>query len=290
MTKSDVNLRFLNLISRINDEKWPVYGAQIYKNNELVNQFGNTKERFPIYSITKSIVSLGTGIAEAEGLVNLKDPFLNYISEDLLKNVNKEQIKRFENITIERLLAMSVKGFDFRPASENFMTYALNTQINPDKVEFHYTNICAYLIGAALTSAVEKPLYDYLNEKLFQPMEIENPPYQLTPEGFFYGATGMMLSVEELSRLGLMMLNNGKYKDKQIVPEDYIKRATAVQIKNREEGYGYFFWKFGSGFSMNGKWGQKVFCIPEEDIVITTVGNFQEGSEVLKEEVRSWFK
>lgn len=289
MKESDINLRFSNLISRIKNEKWPVFGAEIYKNNHLLNHFGNTSERFPVYSITKSITSICFGIAENEGLINLYDPLLKYIPDEFKNQIEKKQLKLFENISIERLLTMSVKGFNFRPSSDNFLLNSLNTKISPDKKEFHYTNICAYLISVALTSVVEKPLYEYINKKIFVPLEIENPPYQKSPEGLFYGATGIELSVHELSKIGLMLINKGIYNNKEIVPEEYISRATDIQIMNKEGGYGYFFQKFGSGFSLNGKWGQKCFCIPKEDIVLSVLGNFQDGSQILKDEVKEWF-
>ncbi len=289
MTESDINFRFSNLISRIENENWPVFGAEIYKNNQLVNHFGNTSKRFPLYSISKSITSIGFGIAENEGLINIDDLLLKYIPDEFTTLIEKEQLKLFENISLERFLTMSVKGFDFRPSSDNYLLYSLNTKIFPDIKEFHYTNICAYLISVALTTAVGKPLYEYLNEKIFVPMEIEKPSYQKSPEGFFYGATGIELSVHELSKIGLMLINNGIFNNKEIVPEKYIKRATDIQIMNKEGGYGYFFQKFGKGFSLNGKWGQKCFCIPQEGIVLSVLGNFQDGSQILKDEVKGWF-
>lgn len=289
MTESDVNSLSEHLISKIQKENWPVYAMEVYKNGHLLNDYGNTKQRQCIYSITKSIVSIAAGIAENERLIDFSDSILKYLPEDYLKKTEENQIKLFENITIYRLLTMSVKGFNFRPETEDFLLYSLNSKIEPEKIEFNYSNICAYLVSVALTTAVGKPLYEYLKEKIFDPMEIDSPPYQLTEEGFFYGATGMQLSACELSKIGLMLLNNGMYKEKQIVSEDYIKRATSRQITIKEGGYGYFFWEFCNGFSLNGKWGQKCFCFPSEKIVLSVLGNFQNGSDMLKNEVKGWF-
>lgn len=50
----------------------------------------------------------------------------------------------------------------------------------------------------------------------------------------------------------------------------------------REGGYGYFFWKYRSGFSMNGKWGQKCFILPEEKTMICFLSLLEQGSDGLR--------
>lgn len=290
MTQQQLNSRFNHLITLVNNENWPVIAMEVYQNGELLHTFGDISGRYPLYSITKSIVSIAFGIAEEQCLINLKDSILKYIPGNYIEKLSNQQKELFQNITLERLLTMSVQGFDFRPATENFLLYSLNAKIKPDEICFNYSNINAYLVSVALTSAVKKPLYEFIKEYIFDPMEIDNPPYQMTEEGYFYGATGMKMSVHELSKIGLMLINHGKYKDKKIVSSDYIKRATSEQIKIKEGYYGYFFWGFCNGFSLNGKWGQKCFCIPSENVVISVLADFQNGSDKLKNEIKSWFQ
>ena len=140
----------------------------------------------------------------------------------------------------------------------------------------------AYLIGVAVSAAVEERLDQYLNRRLFRPLGIPDPPCQFSPEGYFYGATGMELTVNELSRIGLMLSREGKYGQKQIVPAAYVKDATSVQQMNREGGYGYFFWKYRDGFSLNGKWGQKCYVLPKQRMMITFLSHLEEGSDKIR--------
>ena len=86
----------------------------------------------------------------------------------------------------------------------------------------------------------------------------------------------MELSVESLSKIGLLMAGGGRFGGQQIVSEAYVKRATAVQQMNREGGYGYFFWKYRNGYSMNGKWKQKCYILPEDGLVIGYLADIRE--------------
>lgn len=280
---------FDSLCEKISRESWPVHGIQLYSDGILLKSFGKINFRYPVYSITKSILSMAAGIAEKEGLINLQDCILKYIPESYLERLEHGQTELFKSISIERLLTMSVKGFAFRPEGENWLINSLNTRIDPDRKEFHYTNICAYLVGAALSFAVNRPANEYIDEKIFGPLEISDVQYGFSPEGIINGGSGIELSVEELAKVGLMLMNKGVYKDRQIVPEEYLKRAVEVQIKNKEGGYGYFFWKYLDGFSLNGKWGQKCYCMPKDKTLICFLSNFEGNSDVLKNEIRQLF-
>ncbi len=289
MQKIELLNRAENLISLIENEKWAVHGLEIYKDSELIKSFGNTKDRFPVYSITKSLVSMAVGIAESEGLIKITESVADCLPETFINKLSPEKMRIFKELSIERLLTMSIKGLPFRPQGENWLKFISEFQFNLQRKGFCYSNICAYLVSVALENRLEKPLYDYLKQKLFMPLEIPDPPYTLSPEGYFNGASGVELSVEELSRIGKMMMNDGKYNSLEIVPESYLKKAVSIQIENREGGYGYFFWKFFDGFSLNGKWGQKCFCLPEQKIMISVLADMQNDSDKLKKEIASWF-
>ena len=92
----------------------------------------------------------------------------------------------------------------------------------------------------------------------------------------------MKLTVNELSRIGLMLSNEGKYEKQQILSPAYVKNATSVQQMNREGGYGFFFWKYRNGFSMNGKWGQKCYVLPDQQMIITFLSNMEERSDLIR--------
>jgi len=93
----------------------------------------------------------------------------------------------------------------------------------------------------------------------------------------------MELTVNELSRIGLLMMNGGVYGGERLLSEGYVRRAISVRQMNRESGYGYFVWKYRDGFSINGKWGQKCFVLPEKKTMITYLSHIEEKLPQLRE-------
>ncbi len=268
----------------IKKNNWNVYGVEVYSDGKLVHQYGDTREhRYPIYSATKAITSIAVGMAVDEGKLDIQKSVLEYLPESVISKLSKDQLEVYKNITTKRLLTMSVSGYPFRPTGESWLEEAFSYPI-PDvnKKEFDYSNFSAYLAGVVTSCAVKEDLYQYLNRKLFEPLGIIEPTAMRCPDGYFYGASGMELTVRELSKIGLLFCDDGVYDGKQILSEKYVKEATALQQMNREGGYGYFVWKYRDGFSINGKWGQKCFVLPKEGLMITYLSHMEEKASVVK--------
>lgn len=268
----------------IRTHRWDVHGAEVYECGQLIYSYGDTdRSQFPVYSATKTILSMALGIAYDEGKIKLEKSVMEYLPAETVRSMSQNQKAVFQNITIRRLLTMSVEGFPFRPEGESYLRYALSCPIEDAKKQtFHYSNISAYLAGVALTNAVSEDLYQYMDRKLFSPLHIIDPVYMRCPDGYFYGASGMELSVHDLSRIGLLIYHGGVYERKRIVSEEYVKMAASIQIMNREGGYGYFIWKYRDGFSINGKWGQKCYILPAKKLMVTYLSHMENNSQELK--------
>ncbi len=278
-------MNFDAFVEDIIHNRWNVFGVEVYVDGKLAHQYGDTtKNRYPIYSATKTITSIAAGMAIDEGKLDIHKSILEYLPARAIGKMSKEQLEVCKNITTKRLLTMSVAGYPFRPSGESWLEEALTYPITEvEKKEFDYSNISAYLVGVVTAHAVEEDLFQYLDRKLFEPLGIINPPYGRCPEGYFYGASSMELSVHELSKIGLLLYNGGIYEGKRILSETYVKEATSLQQMNREGGYGYFVWKYRDGFSINGKWKQKCYILPEEKIMVTYLSHIEEETSDLKE-------
>ena len=79
-----------------------------------------------------------------------------------------------------------------------------------------------------------------------------------------------------------MLSSQGVYAHRRIVSAGYVKEATSVRQMNREGGYGYFFWKYRDGFSLNGKWGQKCYVLPNQNTMITFLSHIEDGSDQIR--------
>lgn len=278
-------MNFDAFVTDIRKNQWNVFGVEVYESGQLTHEYGDTcSSQFPIYSATKAILSIAAGIAQDQGKFDIEKSVLSYLPAEALRQMSGEQITAFQSITVERLLTMSVDGFPFRPEGESYLDYSLSCPIKnvPQRV-FNYSNIPAYLVGVALTHAISEDLFSYLNRHLFVPLHIENPAYQRCPDGYFYGASGMELSVHDLSQIGLLLYHGGVYEGNRIVSWEYVKRAASVRQMNREGGYGYFIWKYRDGFSINGKWGQKCYILPEQELIVTYLSHIEDDSRRLRD-------
>lgn len=271
-------MNFEQFVADIHKNHWNLYGVEVYEQGMLTHQYGDTQEGlYDIYSATKSVLSLAVGIAYDQGKFDLQKSILSYLPRKITDKLSNRQKKAWEKITIHRLLTMSVCDLPFRPTGENFLDYSLLCEIpNPEKVEFHYSNISAYLVGVALDYALEEDLCDFIIHSIMEPLEIEKYELGRSPEGHFYGASYMKLTVHGLSQIGRVFMGKGVYFGKRIVSEKYVEIATSVQQENCEDGYGYLIWKYQNGLSISGKWKQKCYCLPEQGIMVTFLAHIEE--------------
>lgn len=278
-------MNFNAFVNDIEENNWNVFGAEVYVDGKIRHQYGDTTEhRYPIYSATKAITSIAVGMAVDEGKLDINKSVLKYLPQSATSKMSKSQLEIYKHITTKRLLTMSVSDYPFRPTQESWLDEALQCAISDVNCkEFHYNNFTAYLAGVVASLAVEEDLYQYLNRKLFIPLGIHNPPYTRCPDGYFYGASGMELSVHELSKIGLLFYNGGIYEGNRIISEAYVKEATSIQQMNREGGYGYFIWKYRNGFSINGKWKQKCYVLPADKLMVTFLAHIEDDTCELKE-------
>ena len=277
----------MNFDAFVNDIKineWNVFGTEVYEDGVLTHSWGDTEENLhEIYSATKVVLSIAIGIAIDEGKFDISRPVLDYLPENKTENLSLEQRRIFEKITLQRLMTMSVGDFPFRAEGDSYIDFALNTRISdPDERVFNYNNISAYLAGVALTEALGTDLGPFIEERILIPLGIDRYEYSRCPEGYFYGASGMKLTVNGLSRIGLLLYNKGVFDGKRILSEAYVDEATSVHQMNREGGYGYFIWKYLDGFSVNGKWGQKCYVLPARKIMVSSLAHIEADTTMIR--------
>jgi CubicO group peptidase (beta-lactamase class C family) len=95
------------------------------------------------------------------------------------------------------------------------------------------------------------------------------------------------LSSRDMARIGYLMLRNGRWHDREIVPRDWARRITTVVTPVREMnpgtlrsgpfGYGYLWWIWDAPFDTSayrgaytgqGALGQFITVLPSLDMVI----------------------
>ena len=130
-------IRFLNYEAFKKDRllnNWKVFGVEIYENGKLAYSFGDTNTNVhPIYSVTKSILAIAVGIALDRNLIDLEKNILYYVPPKYTSGLSKEQRKKWEKVTLSKLMTMSVPGFPFRAPDDNYMDFSFSLKdFRPD--------------------------------------------------------------------------------------------------------------------------------------------------------------
>ena len=271
-------------------------GALLIVRNDTVlleQYYGNFSKLSPssIFSITKAVTSLLCGIAVDEGYISITDPVTEYIPE--LNNADP----LFKELTIEHLLDMRT-GLDFEenygwnPFSEMAKLYYGKDVVNRFKRlrfksrpgEGHYYNSMATaILGVAIERAVGIPFSQYLQEKVWKPLDMEARAYislddRKHRQAKAYG--GLVSNVRDLAKIGRLYLNGGVYNDKRIVSKDWIDRSTHSSLGNDAYSFG---WNniitrvkdqdvVTPRFFAIGLYGQVLFCDPSQNLIFVTLG------------------
>ncbi len=260
--------------------KLAVNGVVIYQDGIETEHYQPVPEkRQNQYSITKSFTSTAVAFAVKEGLFSLEDYVLDHFHQDAPKDISKN-LKKMKLI---HLITMSM-GFEspmlmgaMRPdmKERDWVKFVLGAQVmhQPGTV-FQYNNAGPYLLGVLIQRKSGCDLIEYLTPRLFDPLGIEVPECEKDPMGNTFGAGGMILSVSELAKLGVLYLQNGQWNGKQLINSSWFESASTAYIEadgDDEIGkhYGYLFWIMNDGmYRADGKYGQYCIIIPGKKAVV----------------------
>ena len=264
-------------------------------------------------SVSKTFTSTAVGFAIEEGLLSLDDKIVDLFPESLPEHVSDTLAR----VTVRHLLTMN-SGHGQDP------TYVTRTSDCdwikafmewPQPFEpgtcYCYNSLGTYLLSAAVQKVSGQKVVDYLDTRLWQPLGIEKPFWQESPAGINTGGWGLYLHTEDLARMGLCLLNGGKFLGRQVIPADWVKEMSANQVPcvgagiNEQQvkewlaenpdipffqpdksdwvqGYGYQMWRCRhNAFRADGANGQFIIVIPEKDAVVVTTAHIQNMQQEL---------
>ncbi len=241
-----------------------------------------------LYSLSKSFTSTAVGLAVAEGKLSVDDEVLKFFSENAPSNPSNN----LKAMRVSDLLRMSTgqQSEPPRPADQPWTKVFLAHSV-PFKpgTHFLYNTSGTYMLSAIVQKATGQNLLDYLTPRLFQPLGIEHPTWEMSPEGVATGGYGLSVRTEDIARFGQLYLQKGKWQGKQLVPESWIDAATARQTSNGsspnsdwDQGYGYQFWRCRHNvYRGDGAFGQYCIVLPEQDAVIAITSGVRDMQAVM---------
>ena len=237
-----------------------------------------------VRSVTKSVVSILTGIALEEGHIGSIDQTLGELLPAFVPTLPVEKSR----ISVRDLLMMS-SGLDWHEldggssygewwASDDMLQFILDLPVVHEPGErFIYNTGASHLLSVILTEATGQSTLEFARQHLFSPLEVGEVDWLMLPDGYFAGGMGMRVSARTMMRIGQMFLEGGVYGGTRIVPADWVTRSTTAHLST--DGvmpfgpeYGYLWWIGRSAgrefYFANGYGGQFILVHPDLDLVV----------------------
>ncbi|MBD3918472.1 serine hydrolase [Paenibacillus sp. PR3] len=239
----------------------------------------------PLFSCTKSVLSLLIGIAADEGLLRGWDePAVQWIEP-----LQRSEDPRIHQITVGHLLTMTAglewadfdKPYREMRQSEDWVAYSAGVPMlhDPGKV-FCYNSGGSHMLSAILTQATGESAMQYASTRLFEPLAIRHAAWS-SNNGINEGGTGLHLGSRDLAKLGLLCLQRGQMNGTSIVSTGWVEQTTRSHHKalkhyepriygeygghwwvdEGDEASGPFYFAYGHG-------GQYLIVAPKLDAVV----------------------
>ena len=236
------------------------------------------------HSMSKTVTGIGIGLLLDEGKISLDDKVCDFFPDVPVIN------KKLRELTVEHLLRMA-SGVDFAElgvACEDKWTEAFFTSApsSAPGEKYKYNSMNSYILANIATRVCKKPFFDYLNEKLFSPLEITNVFWEKSLEGIEKGGFGLYMSCESFAKIGVMLLEGGSFFGRRVLSPETVKLLCSPHSPTPEESgdfdYGYHVWvgRSRGEILMNGMLGQNVWIYKDAGIVVSVnCGNNELFSE-----------
>ena len=246
-----------------------------------------------LYSASKTFTSLAVGIAIDENLLRLDDRVMTFFPDKRSVPVSDNMAE----MTVRDLLMMAsgVKpDWTMRNNSTDWVKDWLAKPVDdkPGSL-FQYDSMCTFMLSAIVQRVTGYTMLEYLQKKLFVPMHITVADWEASPDGINTGGWGLRVQAETMAKLGLLLLNEGKWNGEQLVSADYVKAACSrlidggaketVPATDGNQGYGYQVWqsKWPGSYRADGAMGQYTVVVPDADLVVVILGMKLYGHEEL---------
>ncbi|MEM6895202.1 MAG: serine hydrolase [Bacteroidota bacterium] len=244
-------------------------------------------------SVTKGFISILIGIAVDKGLIeDINDPIQKYLGP-LKPLKNKSEAK--SRITLKHLLTMS-SGWDCNDwdkkskgqedkvyRKKDWLQYTMDLpMVNEPGQQSAYCTMGTVLLGAILEQVSEQSLETFAHAHLFEPLSISNYQWGHTSkENVISSAKRLYLTPRDMAKIGILLLNQGKWDDQQIVSRNWVGEMTKAQTQLAGLRYGYLWWNipFSDGIQVHnakvamGNGGQYIIVLPDVPLVIVFTGN-----------------
>lgn len=181
--------------------------------------------------MSSTIAAIAIGLAVEEGLLKVDDKVISFFP-DKLPTLPSEKLK---DMTVGNLLTMTTgheQNLSFDEGTD--WVYEFLSQPVPYKpgTYFCYERMAGYMLSAILQRVSGEKLIDFLRPRLFEPLGILSAKWKDSPQGINTGGWGLQVTTQDMARIGIILLNEGEWNGKRIVPKKWIKQMMRYQTES----------------------------------------------------------
>jgi CubicO group peptidase (beta-lactamase class C family) len=276
-----------------------------------------------VASVTKSIFSGLLGIALEKGYIkSIDEKVLDFFPD---YNINSGE-KTIQSITLKNMLTMTapykykVEPYETFFTSDNWIKAALDLLGGTGKVgEFTYSAIIGtHILSGILVKATGQTVFDFATENLFSPLEIHverNVVLQgkeehlaffkdknvsgwaADPQGINTAGWGLTLTPLDMAKIGQLYLDKGIWKDKQVIPAEWIELSTKEHSRWDKLSYGYMWWIIDDKeqiYAAMGDGGNVIYVNTKKKMVVSMASLFmpraKDRLKLIKEYIEPMFE
>ena len=256
------------------------------------------------WSISKSLLATLLGVAHGEGHFALTDPAMRYYPAlaghpaitlaDLLhwaSGLDWQEDYEYAPLNSSVVAMLYTRG----RADMAAFTAAHPAASAPGRA-FRYSSGDSNLLSAALKGMLGARYADYPWTALFEPLGIRGAVWETDASGTFIASSYAYLTARDLARVGLLMLRDGRWEGRQLLPRQWVafSRQPFAGYRagqdaavpgghwwlNRAVGGADRPWPAApaDAFAALGHWGQALYVIPGADLVIVRYGDDRDAS------------
>lgn len=290
-----------SLWARAEAEGLEIHSVMIVNDGKVIYQDwrngGEADKGHVLNSVSKTFTSLAVGMAIAEDKLSvdekLVDIFPEYRPDTVSDNLADIEVRDLLTMTCGhatdhtgemRRMADTDSAFNW---VRQFMAFPV--EYRPGVI-YCYNSVGTMMLSAIVQKRTGEKLIDYLNTRLFEPLGISGAHWDESESGICYGGWGLYLKTEDLAKTGQLILQNGRWNGRQIVPGEWIAEMTRMQVESSPagvnlvqlaqnsaykpgpdwvQGYGYQMWMCRhNAFRADGAGGQYILVLPELDSVV----------------------
>lgn len=265
------------IVDAVDAHGFTVHAVHVQTGDESAVHRWSGDVRRDIHSVAKGVCVIAAGIAVDEGRFDVDAPVAHYLPDLVTGDATGA-------VTTRQLLGM-ISGVDL-PWSPTLFTdwpdVAAEFLSRPSRGRvFQYAAASTYTAMRAVSAAVGD-VHSWLVPRLFQPLGIENPPWDRCSLGHVKAAEGLHLRSGELARLGTLIRDRGRWKGTQLVSPRWID-AMHADWTVRDAGPGYTHHALagwggpGAGWRLHGAYGQMLIFLG--DAVVTVTADDHAGAD-----------